>query len=130
MSQKTERRTPLEEGLIVAMQSIDKQVLREISTRGPGEKEEHGIQKWEPFDKRIELISGFILNELGEESIGLDSLLVLSQAFSKALQLVVEDLGEEGLGDIRSNYARRALESIEKNVTRAQRSMGGTALLS
>lgn len=130
MSQKTEQRSPLEMGLLEAMQAIDKQVLREVSSRSPGAREEHGVQKWEPIEKRIELISGFLLNELGENNVGLDSLLVLAQSFTKVLQMVAEDLGDEGLGEVRSSYVKRAFEYIERSAIRGGQSLGNESLVS
>jgi len=130
MSQKIGQRSPLEEGLVTAMQSLDRQILREVSTRDPNQREEHGVQKWEPIEKRIELVSSFLLNELGEDSIGLDSLLVLAQAFAKSLQILAEDLGTEGLGEVRSRYMTQAFESIERSANRGSDSLKGAALLS
>ena len=118
MSQKAESRSPLEEGLITAMKSIDKQILREVSSRSPSSREEHGVQKWEPIEKRVEYVSSIILNELGEESVGLDAILVMAQAFAKSLQLIAEDLGEEGLGEVRTSYMKAALEQLERSAHR------------
>jgi len=129
MSQKTEKQTPLEEGLIAAMQGIDKQILREVSTRSPAEKEEHGVQKWEPIEKRVEYLSGFVLNELGEGTVGIDSLLVMSQAFALALQMVAEDLGEEGLGEVRTTYLKTAFEQLERSAFRGRQALSSASTL-
>jgi hypothetical protein len=104
----------LEEGLLQAMKAIDNQVARALQ-RTPAEREEHGIQKWEPYESRIEHVTAFILNELGEGGVSIDSLLVLSQSFTKALRLVSEDLGLEGLGKLRSAYCVDAMEKIQRD---------------
>ena len=129
MSQKTETKSPLEEGLITAMQGIDKQILREVSTRTPAGREEHGVQKWEPIEKRVEYVSGFVLNELGEATVGLDSLLVMSQAFALALQMVSEDLGEEGLGEVRTTYLKTAFEQLERCAFRGKQALSSESTL-
>lgn len=100
--------------MLDAMQAIDSQIAREMQ-RTPAELEQLGVQKWEPYAKRIELISAFILNSLGEQKVELDSALVLAQAFSKSLQIIAEDLGEEGLGQVRSSYCRMAFDNISRS---------------
>ena len=114
MAQEEIKLSPMEEGILRAMSAVDKQVAREMQ-RSPAELEVHGVQKWEPYQKRIEFISSFILNLLGDDKVQLDSLLVFSQAFAKTLALVIEDLGEEGLGKLRSDYALAATENIAKD---------------
>lgn len=109
---------PLEEGLLQAMQALDKQVSREMQ-RTPAERESKGVQKWEPFERRIEGVSSFILNALGDESVALDSLIILSQSLTKALYLITEDLGREGLGEVRSSYCRAAMEGVRQDAGRA-----------
>lgn len=114
MAEEEVKLSPLEEGILRAMSAVDKQVLREMQ-RTPAELEMHGVQKWEPYQKRIEFITSFVLNMLGEDKVQLDSLLVFAQAFSKSLALIIEDLGEEGLGQLRSDYALAATENISKD---------------
>lgn len=124
---KREKLPPLEEGLLAALQAIDNQVAREVGTRSPTDRDEHGVQKWEPLVSRVERICGFVLDKFGENEIDLDGIVVLSQAMTKTLQLLFEELGEEGLGKVRHKYCAAALEEIEKSVTRGLRS-SGTAL--
>lgn len=123
-----EQLSPLEEGLLRAMNAVDKQISREMQ-RTPAELEVHGVQKWEPYQKRIEFITSFILNQLGEEKVDLDSVLVLSQAFSKALALVVDDLGDEGLGKLRSEYVTTAAENIDRDAFRVRQALKGQSEL-
>ncbi len=105
----------------MAMQAIDNQIEREIGRRSPSDREEHGVQKWEPFQTRIERTASFLLNSLGDQSVQIDSLLVFSQAFAKTLNLLVADLGEEGLGELRSRYMSESLASIARDIGSAQR---------
>lgn len=114
MAEEEIKLSPMEEGILRAMSAVDKQVTREMQ-RTPAELEVHGVQKWEPYQKRIEFITSFVLNMLGEEKVQLDSLFVFAQAFAKSLALVIEDLGEEGLGKVRSDYALAAAENIAKD---------------
>lgn len=111
MNQKTGK---LEEGLLQAMKAIDNQVARALQ-RTPAEREQLGVQKWEPYESRIEHVTAFILNELGDNSVSIDSLLVLSQSFTKALRLVSEDLGSDGLGSLRSSYCVDAMQKIQRD---------------
>ncbi|MFN4896596.1 MAG: hypothetical protein ACK5GN_10005 [Pseudomonadota bacterium] len=104
----------LEEGLLQAMKAIDNQVARAMQ-RSPAEREAHGVQKWEPYASRVESIAAFLLQEVGDESIGLDSLLVSAQAFAKALRLLCDDLGEDGLGKMRAAYCLDAMDKISRD---------------
>jgi hypothetical protein len=104
----------LEEGLLLAMKAIDNQVARALQ-RTPSEREDLGVQKWEPYETRIEHVTAFILNELGDNSVSIDSLLVLSQSFTKALRLISEDLGIAGLGNVRSAYCVDAMQKIRRD---------------
>lgn len=110
MSKKV-KESPLEKGLGMMMKAIDNQVAREMQ-RSPSERDEAGVRKWGPHSKRIERLAAELVGGLGEEKFQLDALLVLSQASAKALQIFVEELGEEGLGEVRSDYCQVALEAI------------------
>ena len=109
---------PLEAGLLQAMKALDNQIARQMQ-RSPAEREELGVQKWEPIGERIEEVVSLVLEKLGSEEVALDGLLVLSQAMSKALYLLVEELGEEGLGELRGGYCRKACELILRDAERA-----------
>ncbi|MFM1848727.1 MAG: hypothetical protein RL417_2201 [Pseudomonadota bacterium] len=121
-SSREEKLPPLEDGLLRAMQALDRQVAREMQ-RTPAEREEKGVRKWEPYEKRVENVTSFVLNAIGDDAATLDAVLILSQSFVKSLYLLAEELGVEGLGDIRSQYCRGALEAIGQDIARA-----GTAL--
>lgn len=114
MADDLEKLPPLEQGILRAMKALDRQILREMQ-RTPAEREEKGVQKWEPIDTRIELVTSFVLNVLGEGEVELDSLLVMSQAMTKALRFVVHDLERDGLGELRTTYCQQALERISKD---------------
>lgn len=108
----------LEDGLLQVMRAIDNQIARALQ-RTPSERDVHGVQKWEPYETRVEHLTAFILNQLGDETASLDSLFVLSQAFTKALRLASEDLGSEGLGSMRTAYCIDAMEKIQLDSTKA-----------
>lgn len=115
---------PLEAGILTALRAIDNQVARELQ-RSPSELSQHGVQKWEPFQKRVESISSFIIECLGERRVDLDGILVLSQALTKTLALLIDDLGEKGLGKVRTGYCIGALETIQKDAERTLRTLKG-----
>lgn len=112
------------------MQALDKQILRAVSSRNPEKLERHGVQKWEPISERVEMVATLILDKLGDNHIELDSVLVLSQALSKVLQLVAEDLGRDGLGELRTAYLKRAFELITDSALRGEQALGDAPLLS
>ena len=118
MSEKLEKGTLLHDGLLTALRALDKQVAREMQ-RTPAEEELLGVQKWNPYQKRIENIVSYLLELFADRTITLDSLLILSQALSKTLKVLIQDLGREHLGEIRSSYCAVALQTIEKDCTAA-----------
>ena len=113
--QKARKIPPLESGLNEVMSAIDSQIARRMQ-RTPSERSESGVQKWEPYSTKIEEVASLILQRFADEASSLDSIQVLSQAFSKSLYLLVEELGEEGLGATRSEYCLEALENIQRDV--------------
>ncbi|MFN8389054.1 MAG: hypothetical protein U0136_02040 [Bdellovibrionota bacterium] len=119
MTKKEAKIPPLEEGLLRAMQALDNQIARAME-RTPAEREAHGVQKWEPITERIERVCVFLMNALGDDEVKLDSLVILSQAFAKALTLVTDDLGEEGLGKLRTAYCLNAFEQIAADAERGR----------
>lgn len=102
----------LEEYLVGAMRAVDNQIARMLQ-RSPEEVEASGVQKWEPYQRKVEQLSKIMLDAFGDQSVQLDSILVFSQAFLKSLKIIVEDLDREGLGNIRTQYCRSALDNIE-----------------
>lgn len=118
----------MEEGLLTAMRAIDNQIARAMQ-RSPAQRDVHGVQKWEPYATRVEQITAFVLEELGSDSVTLDGLLVLSQAFTKALALAVSDLGGDGLGTTRAAYCLDAVEKIERDALEVSRTLAAERLV-
>jgi hypothetical protein len=104
----------LEQGLLQAMKAIENQIARAMQ-RSPSERDLHGVQKWEPYASRVEGVAAFLLQEVGDANIGLDSLLVCAQAFTKALRLICDDMGQDGLGQVRSAYCLDAMDKINRD---------------
>ncbi len=121
---RSDKLPPLEEGLLKAMQALDRQVAREMQ-RTPAEREVKGVRKWEPIERRVENVTSFVLNSIGEDSITLDSVLILAQSFAKSLYLITEELGVDGLGTVRSEYCRGAIEAIGADMSRAEVALKG-----
>ena len=115
---KAEKRPPLEDGLIVAMQALDAQIAREMQ-RSPAALERHGVQKWEPIAKRVELVTVLVIDAINSQETELTSVLVLAQAFTKAINLLVQDLGQAGLGQVRSSYTLETMKQIVADAERA-----------
>jgi hypothetical protein len=116
-------REPLFDGVHRSLRAIDSQIAREMQ-RTPTQSEMHGVTKWAPMSKRVELLSAFFLDHLGDaaesaDAFSFESLLVMAQSTVKALSLIVRDLGEADLGEIRSSYARDALSTMQFDVERA-----------
>jgi hypothetical protein len=116
-----------EEGLLQAMRAIDNQVARALQ-RSPAEREVQGVTKWEPYESRVENLTAFILNALGDGAVTFDSLIVLGQAFTKALRFAAEDLGPDGLGAMRTSYCKDAMDSIERDASKALSELRGQHL--
>jgi hypothetical protein len=116
-----------EEGLLQAMKAIDNQVARALQ-RSPAEREVEGVSKWEPYESRVENLTAFILNALGDGSVAFDSLIVLGQAFTKALRFAAEDLGTDGLGAVRTMYCKDAMDRIERDAGKALSELRGEPL--
>ena len=125
MDAKQVKRAPFEENLMKVLAALDAQVAREMQ-RTPAQRELHGVQKWEPYQKRVELIVPLILNALGDQEISLDGVLVIAQAAAKALLLAVEDLGVDGLGKVRAGYCEAAMQHVATDAQRALQTLCNT----
>ncbi len=104
----------LEDGLLTAMQALDNQIAREMQ-RDPQALEMHGVTKFEPIAKRVERVTSFILNTLGENNAQIDSVLVLAESFTKALELIVADLGTDGLGKMRTSLCAACANKLQNS---------------
>lgn len=107
----------LEESLLTSLRSLDSQVARELQ-RTPEEETKHGVQKWEPITKRVELLSGFLLDRVGDNDINLESILILLQTLSKTLYILTDDLEVSGLGKVRSEYVTDTAKKVEYDCKR------------
>lgn len=127
---RPEKVSQLEAGLAMAMQALDNQINREVQRRTPGEREVEGVDKWEPISERVERVTALVLQLLGEDSVRMESLLVLAQAHVKALRLALDELGEEGTGKVRYKYCLDALKNVAADAERSlneARGEGGLA---
>ena len=129
MKEQRDKLPVLEESLLEALKALDNQIAREMQ-RDAKSRDLQGSQKWEPYQTRIERLCSFLLNSLGEQTIDLDGVIVLAQTFSKTLSLVSADLGEDGLGQVRSEYVRSTFEHLERDAESAKRSLSSEPLLS
>ncbi|MGA1192174.1 MAG: hypothetical protein ACO3XO_07830 [Bdellovibrionota bacterium] len=113
----------LEAALMRVVQLLDTQVAREMQ-RTPIEREQRGVQKWEPYRSRGERISSLLLEGITEGELQLDGLLILSEAIPRCLRILAEELGEDGLGKIRSSYVKEVFVNLEREIHLGQRALG------
>lgn len=113
----------LELALMRVVQLLDTQVAREMQ-RAPVEREQSGVQKWEPYRRRGERISSLLLEGITEGELELDGLLILSEAIPRCLRILAEELGEDGLGKVRSSYVRELFVNLEREVHLGQTALG------
>lgn len=116
---KEEKLPLLDESLIRALELIDSQIARAME-RTPEQRDVGGVQKWKPLEERVERISTLLLDYYGDR-IQLDSVVVMSQVLVKVLGIVCQEMGQEGLGEVRSIYVQDALKKLEIEI---QRSLG------
>lgn len=124
MGKKSHSAISLEEALVRTLALLDSQVARELQ-RTPLERERFGVQKREPYRKRIEAITALIIERFGERSIGLDGVLILSQALGSALRILGEELGESGLGAVRTQNILEATENSKRDLRLLEAALGG-----
>jgi hypothetical protein len=115
----------LETSLTTALNALQNQIDREMQ-RSPLEMEAKGMRKWEPFQTRVERVAGFIVESLADNKISLDSLIVLSQALSKSLQVAVTEIGKDCLGKTRSEYCLHAAEQIKRDAKEIEKTINDT----
>jgi hypothetical protein len=113
----------LEQGLLSAMRALDNQIARQME-RSPADREASGVQKWEPYQLKIEQVCALMIKAFGEDDVRLDSVLIVAQAMTKSLYLISEELGEAGLGAVRSGYCRTALNAILRDAERGLQQLG------
>lgn len=118
----------LEQGLINALKALDNQIARTMQ-RDPATRSAQGVQKWQPYQDKIENICSFLLNSAGEKQIDLDGLIILTQAMSKTLLFISEDLGADGLGKIRSQYIRDTFEKLSRDAEQAEKCLSNEPML-
>ena len=121
---KENKMPPLEAGLLTAMHALDNQVLR-MMQRTPSETESQGVQKWEPFNQKSQQISDFVLNAFACRQVELDSVMVFARAFTDSLSRIIEELGEDGLGKIRSTYCCATIDEMTSSVKAARLALHG-----
>jgi hypothetical protein len=112
---KSKKEDPLEQSLLRVMSLINNQIAREMQ-RTPAELDKEGVKKWEPYTKRVELVTSLILTLIGEQALELDSLLVLARSVAKALYLLTDELGTDSLGTVRTAYFAGAAREIEDDM--------------
>ena len=109
----------LQEQILASLHALDSQVARAMQ-RTPKEREEHGVEKWQPFQERVERVTEVILQGFADERCKLDGVLIMAEAYAKGLRMLVEELGMEGLGEVRSRYCGVAFANIEREIRAAK----------
>ena len=119
----------LEENLLNTLRAFDNQILRALQ-REPSKRDSEGVQKWQIYQNKIEDCCSFLLNSVGDRQIDLDGLIILTQALSKTLNLICEDLGAEGLGKLRTDYIKSTFDKISRDAQDANSRLSQEPLLS
>jgi hypothetical protein len=114
------KQPPLESGLMQAMTALDKQITREISSRDPQRTQTRGASARPAQEERAEQVTTFVIDLFASHTVRLDSILVLSEALTHSLQLISEELGQEGLGEVRSAYVTTVAKRLEQFSRRMQ----------
>lgn len=120
---------PLEAGILTALKALENQIARELQ-RTPSETELQGVTKWEPYSKRVEKVTGFVLDLIESKSVDLDGIFVMAQAFSKALAMVATDVGPSDLGEVRSDHMRAAGQALDHDAQTILNAINTTQQLS
>ncbi len=120
MAEEKEQLSPLEEAILASLQAVDDQIALEHK-RQPSEPELRGVDEGEIYRKRVEFIASFLIGAAEADQVGLNSLVVFTQAFAKALAMTVDDRASEGLKDISTSYALLAAKSVEKDAGKLMR---------
>lgn len=111
----SKKEAPLQDGLLQAMRALDRQIKREVFTRDEKGREEHGQGARGAQLKRVEIVSGLVLDAFADREVGFDGVLVLTEAMVQTLQIIAGELGSEGLGRTRSAYMLDAVSRIERH---------------
>ncbi len=125
---KQKKTGPLEDGVSKILRSLANQIARELQ-RSPEERRGKGYGKSEPYAKRVEQLTALLIEETAENENGLDGLLVLSQASIKALHIFCDELGEDGLGKVRSAASRDAVDAVLRDAELLKDSLTSTRAL-
>lgn len=112
----------LEAGLRQALTAVDNQIARALQ-RTPTERELLGVQKWQPYEERVEQLTEYLLAGLGAKHFDLDGLIVLSQALTKSMSMLAQDLGPIELGEMRSQYLLKAFEALESDTYKGRQAL-------
>ena len=119
MSRSNPKIPPLQAGLLAALSALDNQVARDMQ-RSPQEIEREGVNKWAVYERKIEEVANILLDEFESKNIELDGLLITAAALTKSMQIIVEDLGSDNLGKMRTDYCRKISNSIADTIRRVQ----------
>lgn len=120
MSQSSpQKEPPLETGLRLVLHALENQIHRRLQR----DERVKGVKKWEPLQEKVEELTGLILDIISGDEIMLETLLVSAQAFPKALRILCDDLGVEGLGEMRTAYMREGLDSIQRECFHAMQAV-------
>jgi hypothetical protein len=122
------KEAPLRRGLFELMKSLDAQVARRMQ-RSPEQREVEGVQKWGPYEVKTEEVAAMVLDAVANNEVQLDSVLILTRCFTKCLKLLVEELGEENLGNLRSAYCLEVFRAIGEDARLGAEMLGSSARL-
>ncbi len=116
----TKAKQPMQQGLLMAMSALDRQVSRDVTQRSTPEQDALGVGRCSAINLRVELVSSFIIDAFADGQVNLDSLLILAQAMTKTLGILGSELGEETMGKMRTDCCLDAFRQIIADAERAR----------
>jgi hypothetical protein len=121
---KGKKQLSMNDHLTRFLELIDSQIAREMQ-RTPAERSLHGVQKWQPIATRVERVASHVIEEFSAGNVKLDSLIVAMESFARILRILVEELGEGGIGKVRAGYCRESFKNIDRDIILALEALGG-----
>ena len=116
--------------LIEVLSSLEKQIARAANRKTELEVAESGFGKENIHSDKIERITGSIITSFEDNEIGLDSVLVLTQALLKSLRFISEDLNNEDLGEVRTELINTTINAVDRDLQLLKKSRNQEKYLS
>lgn len=118
MSKKSPKPQKLEEALGTVLSCIDNQMLRGAQ-KSPDKAGPRAEEKSVQINDKVESLTSNILKQFLNQKFSVEALIVLSRSSVKSLQLLLDELGAENLGDQRTKNIIKAFDLISRDCREA-----------